>query len=229
MTHHKRQRGWTAFGVAVAVVIGACGVGGGNEPTPDPPPVSRKASRPAAPVTDPPSDRLVISQNGLPGLELNRQVLDVSTSDLETVIGNHDFFNAGQTEDCGLATNESLGLAAVTNSDLAVVAFVVERPDATTREGIRLGSTTEDIIETYGEDEVFARDVRSRSGGQLVWVTDLESPGAEPTASSFHYAFDTDASGTVTRIRAGFWPHVADVDYCSDEATRRTATGWPLT
>jgi hypothetical protein len=91
-----------------------------------------------------------------------------------------------------------------------------------------LGSTTDDLIDAYGKDALYARDVPSRSGGQLVWVTDLDAPGEEPTTSSLHYAFDTDAKGTVTRIRAGFWPHVADVDYCSDQAGRKTETGWPL-
>ena len=94
---------------------------------------------------------------------------------------------------------------------------------------LRLGSTADDIIEAYGKDAVFARDIPSRAGGQLLWTTDLESPGDEPTRSSFHYGFDTDESGAVTRIRAGFWPHVADVDFCSDSATRGPQTGWPLT
>lgn len=215
MTDKKPPRARMTAGVAaavVAVVLGACGLGGQDEPLPAPPRAG-----------------LVIAQNGLPGLELNRQVLEVSTTDLETVLGNNNFLLAGQTEHCGLATNESLGVAAVTDDDLAVVAFVVERDDAATREGIRLGSSTDDIIETYGKGAVFARDVPSRTGGQIVWVTDLGSPGAEPTNSSLHYAFDTDATGAVTRIRAGFWPHVADADYCSDSAGRPEATGWPLT
>ncbi len=211
--------------IVIAVVLGACGVGGGDEP-PSPP-----RSKPAkiSDRPDPPAPTgLVIAQNGLPGLELNRRVYDVSTSDMEEAFDNHDFVNAGQTDECGLAANESLGVAAITNSDLAVVGFVVERDDAVTREGIRLGSTTDDIIEAYGKDAVYARDVPSRSGGQLVWVTDLDSPGEEPTKSSFHYAFDTNAAGAVTRIRAGFWPHVADIDYCSDKAGHSRQTGWPL-
>jgi hypothetical protein len=216
----------SAAAVVVAIVLGACAAGGGDEPPPPPAPrpkkqtVSKPAQRSAA---------LVLTQNGLPGLELNRQVLDVSTSDMEAAFDNHDFLNAGQTNTCGLAANEDLGVAAITNTDLAVVAFVVERPDTATSEGIRLGSTTDDIIKAYGKNAVYARDVPSRAGGQLIWVTDLDSPDSEPSASSLHYAFETDTTGTVTRLRAGFWPHVAHVDFCSDKATRTKETGWPLT
>jgi hypothetical protein len=227
MTRGNRE-GRTAIGFAlavVAVVAGACGLGEKDRP-PGPQPIDRRLDDR---VTDPPADGLVITPEGLPGLQLNRRVLDVSTSDVEDVLGSNDFVMAPQTEDCGLSSNQALGVAAVTNADLAVVGFVVERPDAATREGIRAGSTVDDIVEAYGRDLVFARDVPSRTGGRVIWVTDLGSPGSEPTASSLHYAFDTGPDGTVTRIRSGFWPHVAHADYCSDEAGRPSATGWPLT
>ncbi|MGX6601986.1 hypothetical protein ACWKSP_07615 [Micromonosporaceae bacterium Da 78-11] len=175
MTDNMTRRPRPRRGVATVIIAGlalgalACGAGGGGEPPATTGPIGLTPDQPKKPTrtaTDQQTTGLVISQNGLPGLELNRQVLDVSSSDLEAAFDD--------------------------------------------------------------QDSVFARDLPSRDGGQLVWVTDLESPGEEPTASSLHYAFDTDARGAVTRIRAGFWPHVADVDYCSDHATRSAATGWPL-
>jgi hypothetical protein len=235
-----RPRSRAAVALLAAGLLTACAGGewGGDDPPAPPsggpvsgsalPPTSRPP-QPDPPRPDPPQPGgLVITQNGLPGLQLNRQVLDVSTSDVEDAIGGDPLVLVGQTDRCGLAINEDLGIAAVTDANLAVVGFVVERSDAVTREGIRRGSSTDDIVAAYGRRSVFVRDVPSRSGGRLVWVTDLESPGREPTASSLHYAFDTDAGGRVTRIRAGFWPHVADVDHCSDAASRPRETGWPL-
>lgn len=238
--HHRRGARTAAAAAAALLALTACAGGGewrplpgpsattspapppgpGPGPDPEPPPPSTGPARPGA---------LVITQAGLPGLQLNRQVLDISTSDLEAALDDGTLVLAGQTDTCGLAAHERLKIAAVTDGNLAVTAFIVERPDAATAEGIRLGSTTDDIVRAYGRNAVFARDVRSRSGGQLLWTTDLETPGEEPTASSLHYAFDTDPTGRVTGIRAGFWPHVAHAAYCADTARRSPQTGWPLT
>ena len=192
-------------------------------PPPPPPPVT--SSSPSTPIGG-----LVVRQTGLPDIPLNRAVLDVSVSDLESAYGaGETFVLKGITDSCGLAIREDLGIAAMTDSNLAVVGVVVERPDAATPEGIAVGDPVEKVLSTYGSQATGTASRPSATGGPLLLVGDLSSPGETPGLQSLGYGFDTDASGTVTRIRAGFYPYVTYAAYCADEAGRPESVGWPLT
>lgn len=172
----------------------------------------------------------VLAQDGLGGeLTLHREALDVSVSDVEAVYGG--LFLAPQTEDCALGASEEQGIAiAFDPSSTGVRLFIVEDPALRTREGIGVGSSTEEILAAFGpEDVAVLDDVPSQTDGPLVVVADLENPDASPGPSSLHYGFDTDGDGLVTRVRAGFWPYVAYTDYCSPEAPEGPTSGWPLT
>lgn len=174
---------------------------------------------------------IVLRQNGFAGeLELHRDALDLSVAEVESALGT-DLLLAPQTEQCSLGIARGSGLAVVFDStSTGVRAFVVEDARITTAEGIGLGATPEEVRATYGVERVAVLDgVASQTGGPVVVVDDLTSPGREPGPTSLHYAFDTDGAGRVTRIRAGFWPYVAYADYCSPAADRPARTGWPLT
>jgi hypothetical protein len=152
----------------------------------------------------------------------------MSVGTVESSIGK-ELFMAPQTEDCSLGVAEDLGIAVVTDDDSAVLAFVIERDDARTREGVRAGDSVDRVRSVYGPDMAAPlTGTRSQTGGPVVVVRDLEDPEAMGKGS-LHYAFDTDPQGSVTRIRSGFWPWVAYTDYCSANAENPHRTGWPLT
>jgi hypothetical protein len=204
---------WKPIPVALGLVAALTGC---LPPIPPPPPPN--------PTPD------VLRQDGLPGLTLDRQEGDLSVSDVETAIGEPlDLFL--QTKECALGVAETRGLAVVYQpTTTAVLGFIVEDPRMSTPEGIHVGSTQNEIVQAFGDDNVAVIDgLLSQTGGPLVLTEDLENPGQEPSASTLHYGFDTDSAGRVTRLRAGFWPYVSYTDYCSMEATRAASTGWPLT
>lgn len=177
----------------------------------------------------PPADDVVISQAGLPGLTLDREVLSLGILDVERALGGEGSFSLkGQTETCSLGINEQFGVAVMIDTYTAVLGFVVERADVRTAEGIHQGSTIEDIVDTYGQAMVFLAEETSLTGGPLVIVDDIAQPGRNHAGDTLLYGFDTDRSGAVTRLRAGFWPYVGYRDSCSDDANRPEATGWPL-
>lgn len=213
--------------MVVAAALGACG----SSPPPAPVPVpstSISSTSPTTPTAPAPAS-LVVEQGGLPGILLNRDTLDVSVADLEQAYGGGGtFVLKGLTDSCNLAIREDLGIAAMNDANQALLGVVVQTPGARTREGVGIGDSIEDVVRTYGE-EVTAVDTRtSATGGPLVVVNDLTAADQEPGPRSLLYAFDTDPSRTITRIRAGFFPYVAHVAYCSEVASRPENVGWPL-
>lgn len=196
-----------------ALLLGGC-VPGPPGPVPPPP-------------TPSPTDAVVVGQGGLPGLEVRRDLLDVSVAELESALGAEgEMLLAPQSGSCGLASLEDAGVAAVTDDDQAVLAYVLERDDVRTTEGVAVGSSVDDVLRTYG-DLVVVLDTVSVTGGPVVVVRDLEQPDRSP-AGTLTYGFDTGADGRVTRVRAGLWPWTAHAAYCDDQAPRAGATGWPL-
>lgn len=196
-----------------ALLLGGC-VPGPPEPVPPPP-------------TPSPTDAVVVGQGGLPGLEVRRDLLDVSVAELESALGAEgEMLLAPQSGSCGLASLEDAGVAAVTDDDQAVLAYVLERADVRTTEGVAVGSSVDDVLRTYG-DLAVVLDTVSVTGGPVVVVRDLEQPDRSPEGT-LTYGFDTGADGRVTRVRAGLWPWTAHTTYCDDEAPRAGATGWPL-
>lgn len=219
--------------MVMAAALGACG----SSPPPAPVPVpstsisSTSPTTPTGPTTPtaPAPASLVVEQGGLRGILLNRDTLDVSVADLEQAYGGSGtFVLKGLTDSCNLAIREDLGIAAMNDSNQALLGVVVQTPGARTKEGVGIGDSIEDVVRTYGE-EVTAVDTRtSATGGPLVVVNDLTAADQEPGPRSLLYAFDTDPSRTITRIRAGFFPYVAHVAYCSEVASRPENVGWPL-
>lgn len=222
----RRCRLITAASVALLVlpVLAACDPG--DDPNDNT--ITVGPTRPN-PVPTPPTGGLVLEQGGLPGMLLNRDVLNVGVPDLEAAFGGKgSFFLAGQTEKCGLAINKGLGIAATTNPDLAIVAVMVQTPGAQTKEGVKIGDSIDNVLSTYANAHAEVDTRISRTGGPLVLVNDLETPDREPDMQSLLYVFETDTSRTVTRIRAGFLPYVLYVDYCSEKASRPESIAWPL-
>jgi len=171
----------------------------------------------------------VLTQDGLGELDLGtRDALSLSITDVETWL-DEALSPKGQTEDCWLATNEDLGIALVTDPYGGVMGFVIDNEQVTTPEGIRVGSTAEDLEAAYGGSLRVVEGAVSNSGGVLAFVDDSERPGAAPDATSRHLAFDTDPGGTVTRLKAGYWPWMGYPDYCEAESPSPQDTGWPLT
>lgn len=223
-----------ASGVVMTAVLGACG--SGQPPVPVPVPSTSISSTsptvtisPTVPASSTVAASLVVEQGGLPGILLNRDTLDVSVADLEQAYGGSGtFVLKGLTDSCNLAIREDLGIAAMNDSNQALLGVVVQTPGARTKEGVGIGNSIEDVVRTYGE-EVTAVDTRtSATGGPLVVVNDLTAADQEPGPRSLLYAFDTDPSRTITRIRAGFFPYVAHLAYCSEVASRPENVGWPL-
>lgn len=215
--------------VGALLVLAGCAPG---EQPPDPVPPPSTASTVPTPVpTSPPAEsvpELVVGQSGPAGLELDRERLSMSVSTVESSLGT-SLFMAPQTEDCSLGVAEDLGIAVVTDDTSAVLAYVIERDDTRTREGIGVGDSIERVRSVYGPDMAAPlTGTQSQSGGPVVVVRDLEQPEGMGNGS-LHYAFDTDPGGSVTRIRSGFWPWVAYTDYCSPLAENPQRTGWPLT
>ncbi|SDE32952.1 hypothetical protein [Auraticoccus monumenti] len=190
-------------------------------PTPVPPPVPD----PPAPEPTPAPDGVVLTPRSLGHLTLDGPetlaVWDVE----EAFDASGEFLYAGQTDECGLGTHEGYRVAVVMDSIQAVQAFVVENAEVVTQEGVALGSSTEDVVAAYGLENVYTAPVDSRAGGPLLVVGDGSGP---PTEGQLSYAFDTDAAGEVTGLRAGAWPWIGYRDYCSDSAGRPEGTGWPL-
>ena len=134
----------------------------------------------------------------------------------------------GQTEHCGLAIAEDLGLAFVTDDDLGTLGVVSQNPALRTAEDIGVGSTSTEVARAYGERATVTSTV-SQTGGPIVVVGD-EASSEDPDGFPRLLAFDTDTQRTVTRVRAGLAPWVRYTDYCSDDAGRsHLRTGWPLT
>ncbi|MGC5172495.1 hypothetical protein ACLQ2Q_17810 [Microbacterium sp. DT81.1] len=174
----------------------------------------------------PPPDGDVITQRGIGPLEVGGAL---STDDVESYL-RVTFSPKSQTEDCWLNIAADAGLATVSDSYTATMAFIIEDPELRTAEGIGAGSTYDEVFDAYGEDIIEEYEYPSQTGGPMILVDDFSRPGAEPTEDSRLMAFDTDLEGTVTRVRVGMWPWVGFLDYCSDEAGRSHAnTGWPLT
>jgi len=147
----------------------------------------------------------MLFQNGFEGLALRRDVADVSVSDLEAFFTPGSTFELrGETENCGVAERTDLGLTAMTDDDLAVRAFVISSADAATPEGIRMGSTLEDVRTAYGD--AIVHDEPTEGGGRRLIVDDQERPGQDVTLASQLFAFDLDESGAVTTLRAGGFP-----------------------
>ncbi|GAA1996075.1 hypothetical protein GCM10009818_02430 [Nakamurella flavida] len=158
-----------------------------------------------------------VSGDGFAGLT----VLRSSVSDVETSLGLTTPFSAPQTEDCSLHIWADDGLAVTTTAAGTVLAFVMQGPEASTPQGIAVGSTAADLDAAYGSAlTVIRRD--SPAGGPVVLVDNRTSD------ESSHLAFDLTADGDVARIRVGALPWVGYADYCSDEASRPESTGWPL-
>lgn len=220
-------------GVAFAVLVFAVAACGSTEPegdggfadsTDDPltdPPVSRVS------VTEPTDDALVLHQDGIGGIRLERERQSLSVTDVETWLGTDLALNP-QTDSCALGINEDLGIAVMYDHDTGVLGFVFDNSQVTTSEGIGVGSTVEDVAAAYGRGAAVLSEVVSQTGGPLVLVSDADFPEAPPGPRTLHLAFDSDEAGKVTRLRAGFWPWVAYRDYCSAEDGKRWHTGWPL-
>jgi len=207
-------RGRARAAVALLVAVLAAGCAFPDPPVPDPTP-------------EPPQGE-VLAQDGFPGMRLDRELLSLSVTDVESVLGELLVLKR-QTDRCGIGTAARRGLAIVYDDDTAVLGLVTADPAVRTPEGVGIGSSTEDLATTYGGAASVLDGAVSQTGGSLVLVADLQDPGAAPGPSSLVYGFETDATGRVTRIRAGFWPWVGYTDYCSPEADRAYRTGWPLT
>ncbi len=178
----------------------------------------------------PDDERLILLQDGLPqlGLTLHRDRLDLSASDIETALGAALAFKP-QTEFCSLGLEESTGIAVILDDDMAALGFVVENDGFHTPGGIGMGSTSEELADVFGDENIVELyDGQSRTGGSVVVVADQDHPEAAPGPGSLHYAFDTDGSGTVRRLRAGYWPYVSYPDYCLPAAVENHYPGWPL-
>lgn len=236
----KRRVMWCAAGLSMVSIIAGC------SPQPQPLPLT---TPPTAPVTGPLTtplttpvrvrDQVVddeaIRADGLPGLRLNRSTLDLSFSDLETALdAEAEGVLKSQTERCSLAIFERLGVATTMEKGYAVTSFILENDGLATADGIVVGrSTGDDVVRTYGSDALHLAG-STRNGRHVVWLDDPDNPGEPPNRSSMHLAFEVGADGTVDRIRAGFWPYVAYLDYCSDDADSEgiggpSDVGWPLT
>ena len=223
--------------LAVVILLGLAGCHSGDDVRPVPPvttsptssPVT-SAAGPSAPVTSvPPQSWSVVRPDGIGDLVIQRDVLDLSVSDLEEALDAvGEAFLAPQGEDCGLAVLERQGIAAVTDSDLAITALVLQTDTVRTARGIGLGSSTQDVVAAYGAGAVAVLDDReSPTGGPILVIADEARPDAVD-ATSLHLAFETDADGLVTRLRAGHAPAVALGDYCSAVADHPERVGWPL-
>lgn len=163
-----------------------------------------------------------LTQRGIGDLE----VATTSIFDVEKAL-DIEFFYAGQTEKCSLAIAEDRGLAVVKTPEGMTMSFITDDPRLRTAESIGVGSSIDDVVVAYG-GLVHELDRASRTGGPIVVVDDLSNPGAELTDESRLFAFDTDTTGKITRVRVGMWPWVGYIDYCSDDANRPISTGWPL-
>lgn len=164
-----------------------------------------------------------LTQRGIGNLE----VATTSIFDVEKAL-DIEFFYSMQTEKCSLAIAEDRGLAVVRTPEGMTMAFITDDPRLRTAENIGVGSSFDDVVTAYG-GLVTELDRPSQTGGPIVVVDDLSNPGAELTDESRLFAFDTDTTGTVSRVRAGMWPWVGYIDYCSNDAHRTKETGWPLT
>ena len=158
-----------------------------------------------------------VSREGFGGLT----VLQSSITDVERTLGLGSSFPAPQTEYCSLVIFETDGVAVTATDAGVVLAFVLQNSAVTTGQGIRVGSTVDDLTAAYGSALTVHRRV-SPTGGPVVLVDD-GSPDQES-----HLAFDLDPDGRVARIRIGALPWVGYTDYCSDSASRPRSTGWPL-
>jgi hypothetical protein len=197
--------------------------------SPDNPVTPDSPVTPDFPDTPDTDDAIVLTQDGLGELYLgSRDALSLSITDVETWL-DEALSPKNQTGECSLATNEDLGIALVTDPYGGVMGFVIDNQQVTTPEGIRVGSTAEDLEAAYGDSLEIVEGALSNSGGPLALVDDTESPGAAPDATSRHLAVDTDPAGTVTRLKAGYWPWMGYPDYCEVESPSPQDTGWPLT
>lgn len=170
----------------------------------------------------------VFSETGTGALRLEREVLSFGVSDLEAALdAEGDFLLAPQTDTCSLAANAAVGVAATIDADQAVTSLIVQRDDVATAEGIRVGSTTDEVLSAYADRVVVLDEVSPPTGGAVLVVSDPERPEAFDEGS-MHLAFDTDDHGVVRRMRAGFAPFVGYADYCGQLASRPEAVGWPL-
>lgn len=214
-------------GGVMALALAACGGQGGDT---DPvAPVDTSPDSQDSPDSPGADDAIVLTQDGLGELDLgSRDALSLSIMDVEAWLGEA-LSPKPQTGECTLATNEDLGIALVADPYDGVMGFVIDNPDVTTPEGIRVGSTTEELDAAYGDSIGFVEGALSNSGGPLAIVDDTENPGAAPDATSRHLAFDTDPEGTVTRLKSGYWPWMGYPDYCEVESASPQDTGWPLT
>lgn len=196
-------------------------------PSPVPPPPSSPTPEPPSPAPTPAPEGVVLTPRGLPDLDLDLDGPEtLAVWDVEAALdASGEFVLTGQTEDCGLGAHEGYRIAVVTDEIQAVQAFVVENTEVLTQEGVTLGASTEDVLATYGSQNVYAAPSDSRAGGQLLVVGDSSGP---PVDGQLSYAFDTDGAGVVTGLRAGAWPWIGYRDYCSDSAQRPESTGWPL-
>ncbi len=168
------------------------------------------ACEPAGQLVVPPTppsrpDQPVLHQNGFEGLTVRRDVADVSIPDLMAFLPpGDDIVQRGETENCGVAERADLGLIAMTDGDLAVRAFVVSSEDAATPEGIHVGSSHEEVRTAYGDAVLY--DEPAEDGSRLLVVDDQERPDQDLSLASQLFAFDLDASGAVTTLRAGGFP-----------------------
>lgn len=218
------RRRWRRTGLVAAGVVAALLTAGALQPA-DPP----ASPRPAPSERPVPSDpgRILLTPRGLSDLEVGAST---SISDVENYLGRRGgLYLAGQTDECGLAIAEDLGMAFVTDENQGITALINQDPQLRTAEGVGVGSTLQSVQLAYPE-LVTVLDSASQTGGPIVVVDDLTQPGAPLTADSRLMAFDTDAGRVVTRMRVGMWPWVGYTDYCSDDAgDNYKTTGWPLT
>lgn len=167
-----------------------------------------------------------LTQRGIGELEVGPSL---SHTDIEAYF-DIGFSPKNQGNSCRLSMAEDVGLAAVGDDYTAIWGFIVENPDIRTAENIGVGSSYEEVVAAYGE-LVDVLDFPSQTGGPIIAVDDMTQPGDDFTMESRLMAFDTDANGTVTRVRVGMYPWVIYTDYCSHDTASITheRTGWPLT
>lgn len=160
---------------------------------------------PPSPPSPPPGGKVVLFQNGFEGLTVRRDVADVSIPDLEAFLPpGESIKQRGESEDCGVAERTDLGVTGMTDARLAVRAFVVTSKDVATPEDISVDSTLEEVRTAYGDAIVHHESIEG--GGSQLIIDDQDRPGQDITMASQLFAFDLDASGTVTTLRAGGFP-----------------------
>jgi hypothetical protein len=212
----KRSATLVPFILVVSVVVTGCGS------TPDPPWTS-PPTPPTTPTLAEDSTPYALSQTGLPGLP----VRSTSLYDIQSAFPGLSFFDVPVTEDCSVHTDRADRFAVVTTAPGMVLAYVSGEPTIPSSEGITVGRhSIDDLTEVYGEDTLQNLGALSKDGGDLVVMDPV--PALGPEDGEMMLAFESDSRGVVTEIRAGMWPWVARIDYCTEFYTNSKSAGWPL-